>query len=188
MTAEKEYQWYVVRCFSGHENKVKEHLEREIELQGLEDKIDEILIPTETVIEIRSGKKRTREKNFFPGYILLHTIYDEEVNNLVQSAPSTLGFLKSGKSDTAPSPLRESEVNRILGRVKDSREMMEQGGVVEIPYNEGDLVKVIDGPFKDFDGTVQEVNTEKLKLKVLVSIFGRKTPVEVDVNQVEPAT
>lgn len=188
MTAEKQYDWYVVRCFSGHEKKVKEYLEREMDLQDLGEKIDEILIPTETVVEIRSGKKRTREKNFFPGYLLLHTIYDEEVNNLVQGAPSTLGFLKSGKNDKRPNPLRKHEVDRILGRVKDSEEMMEQGGVVEIPYNEGDLVKVIDGPFKDFDGTVQEVNTDKLKLRVLVSIFGRKTPVEVGVNQVEPAT
>ncbi|MDZ7690309.1 MAG: KOW motif-containing protein [Balneolaceae bacterium] len=87
-----------------------------------------------------------------------------------------------------PNPLRKSEVDRILGRVQDSEEMMEKGGVVDIPYNEGDIVKVIDGPFKDFDGTIQEVNTDKLKLRVLVSIFGRKTPVEVDVNQVEPAT
>ena len=188
MTTEKQYDWYVVRCFSGHEKKVKEYLEREMELQGLEEKINEILIPTETVVEIRSGKKRTREKNFFPGYLLLNTIYDEEVNNLVQGAPSTLGFLKSGKNETKPNPLREHEVNRILGRVQDSKEMMEQGGKIEIPYNEGDLVRVIDGPFKDFDGTVQEVNTDKLKLRVLVSIFGRKTPVEVDVNQVEPAT
>jgi transcription termination/antitermination protein NusG len=187
MTTEKTHDWYVVRCFSSHEKKVKEYLEREIEQAGLEDKITDILIPTETVIEIRSGKKRTREKNFFPGYILVEAAYDEEVNNFVQNAPSCLGFLKAGKNDTTPTPLKKSEVDRILGRVHDSREMMEQGGVVDIPYNEGDLVKVIDGPFKDFDGTVQEINTDKLKLRVLVSIFGRKTPVEVDVNQVEPA-
>jgi len=188
MTSEQQYDWYVVRCFSGHEKKVKEYLEREIELQGLEDKITEILIPTETVIEIRSGKKRTREKNFFPGYLLLETIYDEEVNNLVQSAPSCIGFLKAGKNDKVPTPLKQHEVDRILGRVHDNKEMVEKGGLVEIPFNEGDLVKVVDGPFKDFDGTVQEVFPDKLKLRVLVSIFGRKTPVEVDVNQVEPAT
>jgi len=187
MTTEKTHDWYVVRCFSSHEKKVKEYLEREIEQEGLEDKIREILIPTETVIEIRSGKKRTREKNFFPGYILIEAAYDEEVNNFIQSAPSCLGFLKAGKTDKSPTPLKKSEVDRILGRVHDNREMIEQGGVVDIPYKEGDLVKVIDGPFKDFDGTVQEVNTDKLKLRVLVSIFGRKTPVEVDVNQVEPA-
>jgi len=188
MTSEKTHDWYVVRCFSSHEKKVKEYLEREIEDQGLEDKIRDILIPTETVVEIRSGKKRTREKNFFPGYILVNVAYDEEVNNLIQSAPSCLGFLKGGKGDKSPTPLKKTEVDRILGRVHDSQEMMDQGGVVDIPYNEGDLVKVIDGPFKDFDGTVQEVNTDKLKLRVLVSIFGRKTPVEVDVNQVESAT
>ncbi|MEX2602062.1 MAG: transcription termination/antitermination protein NusG [Balneolaceae bacterium] len=187
MTSENSYDWYVVRCFSSHEKKVKEFLDREVVDQGLEDKIKSILIPTETVVEIRSGKKRTREKNFFPGYILVETIYDEEVNNLIQSAPSCLGFLKGGKNDVIPTPLKKSEVDRILGRVYDNQEMLEEGGVVDIPYNEGDLVKVIDGPFKDFDGTVQEVNTDKLKLRVLVSIFGRKTPVEVDVNQVEPA-
>ncbi len=188
MTEENQHKWYVVRCFSNHEKKVKEYLERELELQGLEDKVSEILIPTETIVEIRAGKKRTREKNFFPGYILMRTIYDEEINNIVQGAPSTIGFLKSGKNDHVPNPLRKREVDRILGRVQDSQEMLEKGGKIEIPYDEGDLVKVIDGPFKDFDGTVQEVNTDKLKLRVLVSIFGRKTPVEVDVNQVEPAT
>jgi transcriptional antiterminator NusG len=187
MTQEDQHQWYVVRVFSSHEKKVKRYLDREIEMQGLEDKISEVLIPTETVIEIRSGKKRTREKNFFPGYILLKTLYDEEVNNLIQGAPSTIGFLKSGKSDNIPKPLRKAEVNRILGRVRGEQEG-EEGGKIEIPYDEGDIVKVIDGPFKDFDGTVQEVNTDKLKLRVLVSIFGRKTPVEVGVNQVEPAT
>ena len=187
MTTESALDWYVVRCFSSHEKKVKEYLEREVEEAGLSDKIREILIPTETVVEIRSGKKRTREKNFFPGYILVNAVYDEEVNNFIQNAPSCLGFLKAGKSDIKPTPLKSSEVDRILGRVHDSQEVSE-GGVVKIPYNEGDLVKVIDGPFKDFDGTVQEINADKLKLRVLVSIFGRKTPVEVDVNQVEPAT
>ncbi len=187
MTQKDQHDWYVVRVFSSHEKKVKRYLDREIEMQGLEDKISEVLIPTETVIEIRSGKKRQREKNFFPGYILLKTAYDEEVNNLIQGAPSTIGFLKSGKNDNIPKPLRKPEVDRILGRVEGEQDG-EEGGKIEIPYDEGDIVKVIDGPFKDFDGTVQEVNTDKLKLRVLVSIFGRKTPVEVGVNQVEPAT
>jgi transcriptional antiterminator NusG len=187
MKSDNTHDWYVVRCFSSHERKVKEFLEREIEDHGLQDKVSEVLIPTETVVEIRAGKKRTREKNFFPGYILLHTHYDEEVNNLIQSAPSCLGFLKIG-NEQIPTPLKKREVERIIGRVHDNRELMEQGGLVEIPFNEGDLVRVIDGPFKDFDGTVQEVNPEKLKLRVLVSIFGRRTPVEVDVNQVESAT
>ncbi|GAB5410775.1 MAG: transcription termination/antitermination protein NusG [Balneolaceae bacterium] len=184
MSKELEHGWYVVRCFSSHEKKVKEFLDREIEDQDLSDKIVDVLVPTETVVEIRGGKKRTREKNFFPGYILVNTHYDEEVNNLIQSAPSCLGFLK-GKNDLVPSPLKKHEVQRIIGRVQEAGEDM---GNVEIPYSEGDLVKVISGPFKDFDGTVQEVNPEKLKLRVLVSIFGRRTPVEVDVNQVESAT
>jgi len=188
MTQEDQHKWYVVRVFSSHEKKVKRYLDREIEMQGLEDKIAEVLIPTETVVEIRSGKKRTREKNFFPGYILLKTLYDEEVNNLIQGAPSTIGFLKTGKTQHTPKPLRKPEVDRILGRVRGEDDMSGESGKIEIPYDEGDLVEVIDGPFKDFDGTVQEVNAEKLKLRVLVSIFGRKTPVEVDVNQVEPAT
>ncbi len=182
------FDWYVVRCFSSHEKKVKEYLLREIEDRGLEYKIKDVLIPTETVVEIRSGKKKTKEKNFFPGYILLHTRYDEEVNNLIQSAPSCLGFLKAGRHDVVPTPLRQREVDRILGRVMDSKELTEKGAVVDIPFREGDLVKVIDGPFKEFDGTVQEVLPDKLKLRVLVSIFGRKTPVEVDLNQVESTT
>jgi len=182
------FDWYVVRCFSSHERKVKEYLTREIEDMKLEHKIDEILIPTETVVEIRSGKKKTKEKNFFPGYILVKTRYDEEVNNLIQSAPSCLGFLKAGRNDAVPTPLKEREVDRILGRVSDNKEMAEKGGIIDIPFKEGDLIKVIDGPFKEFDGTVQEVLPDKLKLRVLVSIFGRKTPVEVDLNQVESTT
>lgn len=188
MSSNEGFDWYVVRCFSSHEKKVKEFLQREIEEHGLEHKINEILIPTETVVEIRSGKKKTKEKNFFPGYILVNTRYDEEVNNLIQSAPSCLGFLKVGKSEVIPTPLKKREVERILGRVLDNQEAVEKGGAIDIPYKEGDLVKVVDGPFKEFDGTVQEVLTEKLKLRVLVSIFGRKTPVEVDLNQVESTT
>lgn len=182
------FDWYVVRCFSSHERKVKEFLIREMEDLDLEHKIDEILIPTETVVEIRAGKKKTKEKNFFPGYILVKTRYDEEVNNLIQSAPSCLGFLKAGRNDIVPTPLKQREVDRILGRVSDNKEMAEKGGIIDIPFKEGDLIKVIDGPFKEFDGTVQEVLPDKLKLRVLVSIFGRKTPVEVDLNQVESTT
>jgi transcriptional antiterminator NusG len=182
------FGWYVVRCFTGHERKVKEFLTQEIEELDLSHKIQEILIPTETVVEIRSGKKKTKEKNFFPGYMLVKTRYDEEVNNLIQSAPSCIGFLKAGRNEVIPTPIKKREVDRILGRVHDNQEMVEKGGAIDIPYKEGDLVKVIDGPFKEFDGTVQEVLPDKLKLRVLVSIFGRKTPVEVDLNQVESTT
>ncbi|MEX0680190.1 MAG: transcription termination/antitermination protein NusG [Balneolales bacterium] len=181
----QQRNWYVVRCFSGHEKKVKEYLQREIEFQDFGDKIKEILIPSETVIEIRSGKKRTREKNFFPGYIIIEAIYDDSVNNLISNAPSVIGFLKNDKDSNRPSPLKQEEVNRILGRASQSQDA-EAASLVEIPFKKGDLVKVIDGPFKDFDGTVEEVYPDKLKLRVLVSIFGRRTPVEVDVNQVDP--
>lgn len=179
------HEWYVIRSFSGHERKVKEFLDREIEEQGLQDKISEVLVPTETVVEIRAGKKRTREKNFFPGYILINAHYDEEVNDLIQNTPSSMGFLKVGNQQAAPQPLKKHEVNRILGRIREVDEDLQN---IKIPYSEGDLVKVISGPFKDFDGTVQEVNADKLKLRVLVSIFGRRTPVEVDVSQVESTT
>lgn len=186
MTVDYSKNWYVVRCFSGHEKKVKEYLEKEIAEKGLEDRITDILIPMETVIEIRSGKKRTREKNFFPGYMLVEAIYDDMVNQVVSNAPSVIGFLKSDSSSKVPTPLRAEEVDRILGRVTRNREVVAAGGMVQIPFKQGDLIKVVDGPFKDFDGTVEEVYSDKMKLRVLVSIFGRKTPVEVDVNQVEP--
>lgn len=182
----EDHKWYVVRCFSGHEKKVREYLSKETVEMGLEEKISEILIPTETVVEIKGGKKRTREKNFFPGYILLNTMYDDSVNNLVSNAPSVIGFLKTEKDNKRPTPLRKDEVDRILGHVSHNKEVAAVGGHIEIPFRVGDIIKVIDGPFKDFDGTVEEIYPEKLKLRVLVSIFGRKTPVEVDVNQVEP--
>lgn len=181
----QQRNWYVVRCFSGHEKKVKEYLQRELDLQGLRERVQEILIPSETVIEIRAGKKKTREKNFFPGYILMEAWYDDALNNLVSNAPSVIGFLKNDKASSRPTPLKEEEVNRILGRT--TRAAGEDAdSLIEIPFKKGDLIKVIDGPFKDFDGTVEEVYPDKLKLRVLVSIFGRRTPVEVDVNQVDP--
>lgn len=181
----EDHKWYVVRCFSGHERKVREYLSQETIELGLEEKISEILIPTETVVEIRGGKKKTREKNFFPGYILIHTIFDDSVNGMITDAPSVIGFLKTDKTSKSPTPLKEDEVERILGHVSHNKEVAATGGFVNIPYRIGDLIKVTDGPFKDFDGTVEEIYPDKLKLRVLVSIFGRKTPVEVDVNQVE---
>jgi len=186
MIEHSDIQWYVIRCFSGHERKVKEHLLEQFREHEVMDRVEQILIPTETVIEMKGGKKKTKEKNFFPGYILYQGIYDETMNDLVSNAPSVIGFLKAGKNHKKPTPLPEEEVNRILGKVTHDKEVVAGGGLVEIPFKKGDLVKVIDGPFKDFDGSIEEVYPEKLKLIVHVSIFGRKTPVEVDVNQVEP--
>lgn len=159
-----------------------------IEEEGIKDKVHQILIPTETVIEIKSGKKKTKEKNFFPGYILFKGVYDDSVNNVISNAQSVIGFLKADKNEKNPTPLRQDEVDRILGKVSHDKEVVASGGLVNIPFKKGDLVKVVEGPFRDFDGNIEEVYPEKLKLIVLVSIFGRKTPVEVDVNQVEPQT
>ncbi len=172
-------KWYVLRTFSGHEKKVKQYLEREIALMGLEDKLTEIMIPTETVFEMRGGKKRTREKTFFPGYLLIHAVLDNELQHVIANVPSVVGFLTTGDQ---PTPLRPDEINRIVGKMDEAREMGEQP---EIPFKYGDAVKVVDGPFNNFTGFVEEVFPDKMKVKVMVSIFGRKTPLELDYLQVE---
>ncbi len=172
-------KWYVLRTFSGHEKKVKAYLEKEIERIGLTGKLSEIMIPTETVFEMRQGKKRTREKTFFPGYILIQAILDNELQHVIANVPSVVGFLTTGDQ---PTPLRPDEMNRILGKVDEAREMGEQP---EIPFKVGDAIKVVDGPFNNFTGFVEEVYPDKMKVKVMVSIFGRKTPLELDYLQVE---
>ncbi|GAB5522016.1 MAG: transcription termination/antitermination protein NusG [Rhodothermales bacterium] len=172
-------KWYVLRTFSGHEKKVKNYLETEAERLGIEDRIEDIVVPTETVFEMRGGKKRTREKTFFPGYIMLHVILDKELMHVIGGLPSVIGFLTTGD---VPTPLRPDEVRRILGKMDEAREMGEQP---EIPFKVGDAVKVIDGPFNNFTGFIEEVYPDKMKVKVMVSIFGRKTPLELDYLQVE---
>lgn len=172
-------KWYVLRTFSGHEKKVKQYLESEIDRLGLQDKLTDIMIPTETVFEMRGGKKRTREKTFFPGYLLLNALLDREIQHVIAGVPSVVGFLTTGDE---PTPLRPDEINRILGKVDEAREMGEQP---EMPFKNGDPVKVVDGPFNNFTGFVEEVFPEKMKVKVMVSIFGRKTPLELDYLQVE---
>ena len=172
-------KWYVLRTFSGHEKKVKQALEREITLRGLQDKLADIIIPTETVFEMRGGKKRTREKTFFPGYLLVHALLDNELQHIISNVPSVVGFLTTGDQ---PTPLRPDEINRILGKMDEAREAGEQP---EIPFKTGDAVKVVDGPFNNFTGFVEEVYPDKMKVKVMVSIFGRKTPLELDYLQVE---
>lgn len=180
MTKEETVRkWYVLRTFSGHEKKVKQYLEREIERLGLTDRLDEIMIPTETVFEMRGGKKRTREKTFFPGYLLIHALLDKELQHVIKDVPSVVDFLRTGDEPTA---LRPDEVNRIMGRMDEAREAGEQP---EIPFREGDAVKVVDGPFNNFNGIVEEVFPDKMKVRVMVSIFGRKTPLELDYLQVE---
>lgn len=172
-------KWYVLRTFSGHEKKVKQYLESEVDRLGLQEKLTDIMIPTETVFEMRGGKKRTREKTFFPGYLLINALLDREIQHVIAGVPSVVGFLTTGDE---PTPLRPDEINRILGKVDEAREMGEQP---EMPFRTGDPVKVVDGPFNNFTGFVEEVFPEKMKVKVMVSIFGRKTPLELDYLQVE---
>jgi transcriptional antiterminator NusG len=170
-------KWFVLRTFSGHEKKVKEYLQSEVERLGIEDKLTQVVIPTETVFEMRAGKKKTREKTSFPGYILIEAIIDPHLKEVVSGAPSTIGFL--GANGEAV-PLRPDEVSRILGMMDQDKSEMP-----EIPFKQGDAVKVVDGPFNTFTGFVEEVHPDKMKVRVLVSIFGRKTPLELDYLQVE---
>lgn len=179
MNRNADARWYVLRTFSGHEKKVKQYLESEIERLHLQDRLTDILIPTETVFEMRSGKKRTREKRFFPGYILIQAWMDNELQHVVSGLPSVIGFL--GAKDRA-TPLRPDEVARIMGRVEDARDSGEKPAM---PFASGDAVKVVDGPFNNFTGFVDEVFPDKMKVRVMVSIFGRKTPLELDYLQIE---
>lgn len=171
-------EWYVAHVFTGQENRVKEYLEREIERLGYQEYIDRILIPSEEIIEMRDGKKRVKKRNFFPGYLLIEMELNNESKHLVTSTPGVIGFV--GGSGAEPEPLQPNEVDRIFGRVEEKAGT----STVEIPFGVDDVVKINDGPFKDFQGTIKEINAEKRKLKVLVSIFGRETPVEVDFLQV----
>jgi transcriptional antiterminator NusG len=172
-------KWYVIRTLSGHEKKVKQYLEYEVGRLELDNRLFQVLIPTETVFEMRKGKKRTREKTFFPGYVLVEAVLDNDLKHVITGLPSVVGFLSTGNQ---PVPLRPDEVNRILGRIDEAREAGEQP---EIPFNMGDRVKVVDGPFNNFTGSIEEVYPDKMKVKVMVSIFGRKTPLELDYLQVE---
>ena len=172
-------KWYVVRAISGKENKVKEYLESEINRLGLQDYISQVLIPKEKVYQVRKGKKISKERNYFPGYVLIEAALTGEIPHIVKNIPNVLGFLGTkGEAD----PLRPSEVNRILGKVD---ELAESGEEVNIPYIVGETVTVIDGPFNSFSGIIEEINEEKKKLKVMVKIFGRKTPLELGFMQVE---
>jgi transcriptional antiterminator NusG len=179
-----EFNWYVVRAVSQQEKKIKNYIENEAARRKLTDFIPEVLIPTEKIIEVRNGKKRVREKNFFPGYILVNAdLNNGEVLHLIKSIPGVIGFLgKNGGASIEPEPLRQSEVNRILG-VQDAPQ--EEAIDAGVSFVTGETVKVIEGPFNGFEGTVEEIFDEKKKLSVSVKIFGRSTPVELGYLQVE---
>jgi transcriptional antiterminator NusG len=172
--------WYVIRAVSGQEKKVKQYLESEIQRLKLEKDIIQILIPTEKVFEMRNGKKKTRERSFLPGYILIEAQLQPEVIQAIKDVPGVIGFL--GEKGQAPEPIRKSDINKILGKVD---EMNELGEMPETPFYIGESVKVMDGPFNGFSGTIDEVMADKKKLKVIVKIFGRNTPVELNYMQVE---
>jgi len=174
-----DYKWYVVRVYSGHENKVKSNLLNEIENNDeLKAKIAEILVPEEKVFEVKNGKKKTKTKKFFPGYILINADLDANVKEFILNTPSVMGFLGTGKN---PTPLPKEDVKKIIGKIEQEL----SGEKVETAYKAGDQVKIIEGPFKEFVGFIQEVNIEKMKIKVMISIFGRQTPVEIDFAQAE---
>jgi transcriptional antiterminator NusG len=171
-------KWYVAHTYSGHEQKAKRYLENAVATQGLGDKIGRVLVPTEEIVEMKGGKRSTTVKKFLPSYILVEMELTKETQHLVTNTPGITSFVgTSGK----PVPLKENEVKRILGQIDRERKKEFE----EIPFKAGDQVKVIDGPFSDFSGSVSEVNAERRKLKVMVSIFGRPTPVELDFLQVQ---
>jgi transcriptional antiterminator NusG len=180
-----ELKWYVVRVVSGQEKKIKLYLENEIERENLQEFIPQILIPSEKVYEMRNGKKRVRERNFFPGYVLISAdLTHGEANHTVTSIPGVIGFLGNNTAGASkePVPLRQSEINRILGKVDEADEFEQK---LDTPYIVGESVKVMDGPFSGFTGAVEEVFEERKKLNVMVKIFGRNTPVELNYMQVE---
>lgn len=176
-----EKKWYVLRAIGGKEKKVKEYVENEIERLQLHDYIAQVLIPQEKVYQIRNGKKISKERNYFPGYVMIEAALVGEVPHILKSVPNVIGFL--GDRDNSAVPLRTSEVNRILGKVDELADS--ENEELNIPYFVGETVKVVDGPFNGFNGVIEEVNNEKKKLQVMVKIFGRKTPLELSFLQVE---
>jgi transcriptional antiterminator NusG len=176
---EVEKRWYVMRAISGKETKVKDYLDKQISSGDFGGGVSQVLIPMEKVVQIVNGKRVVKERNYLPGYVLVEAFMVSEIAYRLRNTPDVLGFL--GGMDK-PTPLRQSEVNRILGSVD---ELMDEGTEEVVPYNVGEVVKVIDGPFNGFMGNIEEVNNEKKTLKVMVKIFGRNTPLELGFVQVE---
>lgn len=177
---EQSKKWYVVRAVSGKEKKAKEYIEGEMTKRGWADLVPQVLIPTEKVFSLRNGKKVVKERNYFPGYVLIEADLREEIIPVIQNLPNVLDFLR--ESGGKPIPMRPFEINRILGKMDDQLEALDGTSDAFIV---GETVTVADGPFSSFTGVVEEVDDEKKKLKVTVKIFGRKTPLELNFNQVE---
>ena len=170
--------WYVVHCYSGYENKVRHNLEQRIETMGMKVKIFDVVVPTEEEIEVKEGKRRTVERRVFPGYILVNMIMMEESWYVVRNTPGVTGFVGMG---TTPTPLRPEEVAQIIKR------MEAEAPRIKVTFKSGERVRIVDGPFNDFHGTVAEIDMERAKVRVMVNFFGRETPVELDFLQVEKA-
>ncbi len=169
-------RWYVVHCYSGYENKVRHAIEQRIETMGMQDRIFDVIVPTEEEIEIKEGKRRTVERRVFPGYILVHMIMDEDSWYVVRNTPGVTGFVGMGNK---PTPLRDEEVSQIM------RRMEADAPVVKVTFKPGQKVRIVDGPFNDIIGVVSDIDMERSKVRVMVSFFGRETPVELDFLQVE---
>ena len=174
-------KWYVVRAVSGQENKIKAYIEQEVNRVGMGDYISQVLVPTEKVVSIKDGKKVSKDKVYFPGYVMIEANLTGEIPHIIKASTVVIGFLGETKGGE-PVPLRMAEVNRMLGRVDELSVTTEN---VNIPYSIDETVKVIDGPFNGFNGTIEKINEEKRKLEVMVKIFGRKTPLELSFTQVE---
>jgi len=170
--------WYVVHCYSGYENKVRHNLEQRIETMGMKDQIFDVVVPTEEEIEVKEGKRRTVERRVFPGYILVNLILTEESWYVVRNTPGVTGFVGMGNQ---PTPLRPEEVAQIIKR------MEAEAPRIKVSFKPGERVRIVDGPFNDFRGTVSEIDMERAKVRVMVNFFGRETPVELDFLQVEKA-
>jgi transcriptional antiterminator NusG len=173
-----ERAWYVVHCYSGYENKVRHNLEQRIDTMGMKDKIFDVVIPTQEEIEVKDGKRRTVERHVFPGYVLVNMVMTEESWYVVRNTPGVTGFVGMGNQ---PTPLRPEEVAQIL------RRMEAEAPRVKVSFKVGERVRIVDGPFNDFRGTVSEIDMERSKVRVMVNFFGRETPVELDFLQVEKA-
>ena len=172
-------RWYVVHAYSGFEQQVKRLLQERIRRSGLQDSFGEVLVPTEEVVEMRAGQRRRSDRKFFPGYVLVNMTMDDDTWHLVKSVPKVMGFI--GGSSDRPAPITDREANEILQRVQEGVDKPRP----KVLFAPGEVIRVVDGPFKDFSGTVEEVNYEKSRLRLEVSIFGRSTPVELEFSQVE---
>jgi len=170
--------WYVIHCYSGYENKVRHNLEQRIETMGMKDRIFDVVIPTQEEVEVKDGKRRTVERHIFPGYVLVNLALSEESWYVVRNTPGVTGFVGMGNN---PTPLRPEEVAQIVKR------MEAEAPTVKVSFKVGERIRIVDGPFNDFRGTVAEIDMERTKVRVMVSFFGRETPVELDFLQVEKA-